>query len=128
MARLKVSGIDMVLSKLTEAAQMVQSRGADAVQAGAAVLKDEMYRRHPVRTGETRDHMMVKPSEKIADGYQSVITWNGKDAHGTRYAAIAYINEYGRKSQRAQPFIRPAQVASEEQVQQAMMEVLTEGL
>lgn len=128
MAKLTVNGMDLALSKLTEAAQMVQTRGAAAVQAGAGVLKEEIFRRHPVRTGDTRDHMVVKPAQRIDDGYKSVITWNGKNAQGERYAAIAYINEYGRKSQRAQPFIRPAELAVEDQVQQAMMDVLTEGL
>ena len=128
MAQLKFKGVDMALSKMDELSRMIPERGAQAVRAGAEVLAAEMARRHPVRTGNTKAHMRIKNPVAVQDGYKAEITWDGKNAQGTRYAAIAFITEYGRSNQAAQPFIRPAQEAVGAEVQEAMKAELLRGV
>lgn len=126
MAEFKVAGIDGVMLSLGEAAeipedvldQMLQAQADIAVPAIKA--KGQAY--GLVRTGQMlRSIKAGKP--KWAKGVRvQYITPTGSRRRGkteTRNAEIAFIAEYGKRNQKARPFMRDAIEAAGDSMEQA---------
>lgn len=80
----------------------------------------------PYYKGDVARHVYKgRPQVSAKNGARNPITFKGM-AHGNRIAEIAFINEYGKKSQPARPFIKEAFKASADPAAEAAMDVLKE--
>ena len=119
MARFKIEGLDAINDAIRQAGEIPWEVESEAIKAMAAVARTKVK-----ATGESMgvrgddesgvhilDHITTtKPKQTDSGGYSDV-TFSGTRTRGntrTRNAEIAFINEFGKKGQKARPFIRQA--------------------
>lgn len=124
----KIEGLDKLKALLLQLPQRVQSQGlAQAVNAGAAVIRDEARLKAPVYTGPVaeghplpgtlRKAIILKPIRELSSAQKKVTFVTVR--HGKKYQKVgkkernldAYYwrwVEFGTKKMAARPFLRPA--------------------
>lgn len=120
MATFSFAGVGDLMLSMQQIAEIPEDVQAEMLNTEADIVlnaiksKGEAYGVH--RTGETLAHIRKGKVKRDKDGNLCVyITFNGKNAKGTRYAEIAFINNYGKKNQAARPFFTDGIAASEDQ-------------
>lgn len=120
MATFSFDGVGDLMLSMQQIAEIPEDVQAEMLNTEADIVlnaiksKGEAYGVH--RTGETLAHIRKGKVKRDKDGNLCVyITFNGKNAKGTRYAEIAFINNYGKKNQAARPFFTDGIAASEDQ-------------
>ena len=130
MARVEISGFQELAADIeglvrgsTEVLEEMIEAGAQVVvkeqkKQARSMLKGKYYK------GDVAGGIYAKKPVKSKDGISQTISFKGtvKDKHhkkGTSVGEIAYINEYGKNSQPARPFIRTANAVSEEEAVKA---------
>ena len=109
MASFNVQGIDELVEALEMEAERVDRNGPNAAMAGARVAIEAMEQTVPVRTGGLKGHIKAKgPMYNSVDGHHADVFPTGKDKHGERYETIGFVQEYGRSTMPAHPWMRPA--------------------
>ena len=128
MASFNINGLDELILDMEEMAKLPDSVLDEMVTAGgevirkaqsqsaAAMLKGPYYR-GAVSAGVT----LGKPRSR-RDGRAVTISFEGEQ-HGNRLAEIAYVNEFGKKSQVARPFIKTANEAHADEAVDAELKV-----
>ena len=119
MATFSFDGVSDLMLSMQQIAEIPEDVQSDMLNAEADVVvkaikdKGESYGVH--RTGETLAHIRKGKVKRDKDGNMCIhITFNGKNAKGTRYAEIAFINNFGKKNQPARPFVTDGAIASED--------------
>ena len=118
MASLELNGLDELLSAFERIADIPWPVADDALNGMAEVTAAKVKAEGEtmgVRDPESDVHILdkIKPTKaKPTDsgGYQ-MITFSGsrtRNGKKTRNAEIAFVNEYGRRSQKARPFMGTA--------------------
>lgn len=79
----------------------------------------------PYFEGAVAASVTPKKARASRGGASVIITFKGEQ-HGNRLGEIAFINEYGKKSQPARPFIKKAQAQSKDPAADAAHKVLDE--
>lgn len=119
MAKLSVNGLDSLMLSLEQVAAIPDDVAQDMLDAEAQVVEEAQVAsaasmlRGPYSTGQTAASIRRSKLKKDRDGIRMVsITFPGTNDKGERNAAVAFINEYGKRGQPARPFIATANAAA----------------
>lgn len=133
MAGFSFGGVDDLMLSLEEVAQIPEDVQIEMLQAQAEVLADAQRQYGKLYRVQDTGVMLskIKPGRpKLRKGVPVIyVTPSGSRLRGkknpkrVRNAEIAFINEYGKKGQKARPFIRAANEASAEATTRAGLEV-----
>lgn len=130
MADFSFGGVDDLMLSLEEVAQIPEDVQVEMLQAQAEVVaKAQQQYGRLYRVQDTGVMLSkIKPGRpKLRKGVPVIyVTPSGSRLRGKkriRNAEIAFINEYGKKGQKARPFIRAANEASAEATTRAGLEV-----
>jgi hypothetical protein len=119
MAEFLSSGVEAELRLLDRLADLPEDLQAEILTAQAREVVEavrEFGRRYHVkRTGNTLRSLTASKPKRDKDGHMSAtVTFVGKNEKGVRYAEIAFVNNYGKKTQAARPFFTRGVKAAEE--------------
>lgn len=117
MAKLSVNGLGSLMLSLEQVAAIPDDVVRDMLDAEAQVVEEAQVstgmQMGVYRTGETLRSIRRGKLKKDRDGIRTVsITFSGTNDKGERNAAVAFINEYGKRGQPARPFIATANAAA----------------
>ena len=127
MASLELQGFDSLEDAYQSIADIPFAVTADALDAMAEVAMAKIKAQGEtmgVRDPESSVHILDKithrkPKQTESGGY-ALITFTGSRTRGrgtvTRNAEIAFVNEYGKRGQRARPFIGLAMTQNEDEI------------
>lgn len=136
MARLELDGYDDLLrafDNISNIPETVQTKALTAMETIAAEKIKSSGEAYGVRDPESDVHVldnikMNKPKKTETGGYADV-TFSGsrsRNGRSTRNAEIAFINEYGKKSQQARPFVGEAMNKNADAIAKAGAEIILE--
>ncbi len=133
MATFTVSGFDGVRISMEEIAQIPENVQSEILnkQADLAVqaIRERGLALGVHRTGETLAHLRKGKVKRDKNGDLCIyVTFNGKNSRGTRYAEIAFINNYGKRNQAARPFVTDGVASIEKQAQDIAVSTYDEWL
>ena len=127
MATFDCNGIDDLMLSMAEIAAVPEDVQDEMLNAQAAVVeraqksKGEAYGVH--RTGVTLDNIKRTTPKSGKSGRGLYVYSQGKNADGNRNAEVAFLAEFGKKNQRARPFIKDANETSENETTAAALSV-----
>ena len=138
MPKLNLTGLDDLLKafeNISEVPDDVVNRALTEMETIAADEIKASGERYGVRDPESNVHVldsikMNKPQRTDTGGYADV-TFSGtrqRNKTRTRNAEIAFINEYGKRSQQARPFIGEAMNKKAREIVQAGADIITEWM
>lgn len=114
MARLEINGFDDFMDDLMALASMPDSVTDGILDAEADVITEaqkktmaEMWK-GPYSTGDTARAVKKGKVRKNSSGKYITVYPQGRNRKGERHAAVAFINEYGKRGQPGRPAIRTA--------------------
>lgn len=133
MAEFSCNGLDDLMLSMQEIAEIPEAVQDRMLQAGAEVVAQaqrEKVRAYGIYDGSSPKHVAdsIKPGKvKLKKGQRVIyVTPTGSRRRGrtaTRNAEILFVNEYGKRGQRARPAVRDANEASAEATVTAQLEV-----
>lgn len=113
MATMTTTGLDQFAFDFAELASIPDDVIKDVLEAEGEVIKRGQAHtassmlRGPYYAGGIVSGIKLGKVHRNPGGASVYVTFNGTQ-HGTRIAEIAFINEFGKDSQPARPFIRTA--------------------
>ena len=126
MAEFKVDGIDGVMLSLSEVAEIPEDVLDEMLQAQADIavpaIKAKGRSYGLVRTGKMVESIRAGKPKRVKGVRCQYITPTGSRLRGnvkTRNAEIAFIAEYGKRNQKARPFMKDAIEAAADSMEQA---------
>lgn len=134
MAKFEVNGITELSNDLAALMELPDSVTDSILNAEADVIVDAQQRtmaqmlRGRYSTGETARSIRKGKIKKGKDGKSITITPAGTNRRGERNAAVAFINEYGKKGQAPRPAIKTANEKSMDESIAAGEKVYTDYL
>lgn len=138
MAEFSCNGLDELMLSLQEIAAIPEDVQDEMLQAGADVVAQaqrEKVKAYGIYDGSSPRHVAdtIKPGRvKLKKGQRVIyVTPAGSRRRGksvTRNAEILFVNEYGKRGQKARPAIRDANEACAEQMVNAQMAVYDKHL
>ena len=138
MAEFSCNGLDDLMLSLQEIAAIPEEVQDEMLRAGADVVAQaqrEKVKAYGIYDGSSPRHVAdtIKPGKVKLKKSQRVIyvTPSGSRRRGksvTRNAEILFVNEYGKRGQKARPAIRDANEACAEQMGNAQMAVYDKHL
>ena len=138
MAEFSCNGLDELMLSLQEIAAIPEEVQDEMLQAGANVVAQaqrEKVKAYGIYDGSSPRHVAdtIKPGRvKLKKGQRVIyVTPTGSRRRGksvTRNAEILFVNEYGKRGQKARPAIRDANEACAEQMVSAQMAVYDKHL
>lgn len=133
MAEFSCNGLDGLMLSLQEIAEIPETVQDEILQAGAEVVakaQREKVRAYGIYDGSSPKHVAdsIKPGKvKLKKGQRIIyVSPTGSRRRGktvTRNSEILFVNEYGRRGQKARPAVRDANEASAEATTAAQAEV-----
>lgn len=113
MASFGFSGIEELMAGLNEIAALPDDVAERLLLAEAEVVEKHQKQTGRAmgvyRTGVTLNAISHGKLKKTANGGRAIyVTPQGVNSKGVRNAEVAFINEFGKKNQRARPFIKTA--------------------
>lgn len=133
MAEFSCNGLDGLMLSLQEIAEIPENVQEEMLQAGAEVVakaQREKVRAYGIYDGSSPKHVAdsIKPGKvKLKKGQRIIyVSPTGSRRRGktvTRNSEILFVNEYGRRGQKARPAVRDANEASAEATTAAQAEV-----
>lgn len=138
MAEFSCNGLDDLMLSLQEIAAIPEEVQDEMLRAGADVVAQaqrEKVKAYGIYDGSSPRHVAdtIKPGRvKLKKGQRVIyVTPTGSRRRGksvTRSAEILFVNEYGKRGQKARPAIRDANEACAEQMVNAQMAVYDKHL
>ena len=138
MAEFSCNGLDDLMLSLQEIAAIPEEVQDKMLRAGADVVAQaqrEKVKAYGIYDGSSPRHVAdtIKPGRvKLKKGQRVIyVTPTGSRRRGksvTRNAEILFVNEYGKRGQKARPAIRDANEACAEQMVSAQMAVYDKHL
>ena len=133
MATFNCDGIDGLILSMEEVAEIPVEVQDEILKAQAGVVvkaQKETGRAYGVnRTGVTLNSIKQTKPKTGKDGNRVISVYaHGKNENGTRNAEVAFVNEYGKRGQRARPFTRDANEKSAEATTAAGFDVYDKWL
>ena len=119
MPRLEFSGIDELSLALEALAAIPDSVTDGILNAEADVIAAAQQRtmarmlKGPYSTGDTARSIKKGKIKKGTQEKSISVSPQGRNRRGERHAAVAFINEYGKRGQPARPAIRTANAEAE---------------
>ena len=133
MAEFSCNGLDDLMLSLQEIAAIPEEVQDEMLRAGAEVVAQaqrEKVRAYGIYDGSSPRHVAdsIKPGKvKLKKGQRIIyVSPTGSRRRGktvTRNSEILFVNEYGRRGQKARPAVRDANEASAEATTAAQAEV-----
>ena len=133
MAEFSCNGLDGLMLSLQEIAEIPENVQDVMLHAGAEVVakaQREKVRAYGIYDGSSPKHVAdsIKPGKvKLKKGQRIIyVSPTGSRRRGktvTRNSEILFVNEYGRRGQKARPAVRDANEASAEATTAAQAEV-----
>ena len=133
MAEFTCNGLDGLMLSLQEIAEIPEEVQDEMLRAGAEVVakaQREKVRAYGIYDGSSPRHVAdtIKPGRvKLKKGQRIIyVSPTGSRRRGktvTRNSEILFVNEYGRRGQKARPAVRDANEASAEATTAAQAEV-----
>lgn len=126
-------GVDALAKVLKDISTIPDEVQGQMVDAMADVVKDaQVYTAGTMLTGpyyrgDVAASVTKSKIKKRKTGAYVDVEFKG-EAHGNRVAEIAFVNEYGKKSQPARPFIKTANTISDEPSRKAGFDVYDKWL
>lgn len=117
MANLSFSGIDGLMLSMQEAAEIPDDVAEAMLQAEAEIVEQAQIaygmQMGVYRTGETLASIRPGKMKRGRNGGRMIyVTPQGVNDREERNAAVAFINEYGKRNQAPRPFIATANEAA----------------
>ena len=117
MANLSFSGIDGLMLSMQEAAEIPDDVAEAMLQAEAEIVEQAQIaygmQMGVYRTGETLASIRPGKMKRGRNGGRLIyVTPHGVNDREERNAAVAFINEYGKRNQAPRPFIATANEAA----------------
>ena len=119
MAKMEINGIEELCSDLAALAELPDSvtdgilnAEADVIVAAQQKTMAQMWR-GPYATGETARSIRKGKVKRGKTGKSISVTPQGRNRKGERNAAVAFINEYGKRGQAPRPAIKTANEQAE---------------
>lgn len=129
MATFRIDGIDDLIHQLQLEEERAKRLAPRAVMAGGRVAADAMSASAPFRTGQLSGSIRVDgPRHTVEDGYYCEVYPDGRRRDGESNSRVGFVLEYGRSNMEARPWMRPALERAEKDIQQAMVDILTEEI
>lgn len=138
MAEFSCNGLDDLMLSLQEIAEIPAEVQDQMLQAGAEVVsraQREKVKAYGIYDRSSPKHVAdtIKPGKvKLKKGHRVIyVSPTGSRRRGksvTRNAEILFVNEYGKRGQKARPAIRDANEACAEQMVNAQMAVYDKHL
>ena len=138
MAEFSCNGLDDLMLSLQEIAAIPEEVQDEMLRAGADVVAQaqrEKVKAYGIYDGSSPRHVAdtIKPGRvKLKKGQRVIyVTPTGSRRRGksvTRNAEILFVNEYGKRGQKARPAIRDANEACAEQMVSAQMAIYDKHL
>ena len=133
MAEFSCNGLDDLMLSLQEIAEIPEDVQDEMLLAGADVVakaQQERVKAYGIYDGSSPKHVAdsIKPGKvKLKKGQRIIyVSPTGSRRRGktvTRNSEILFVNEYGRRGQKARPAVRDANEASAEATTAAQAEV-----
>lgn len=130
---MQVSGLKGLMIAIEKAGDIPENVQKDMVDAKATVTADSLrYFAAKMLTGPYNEYGVArsvtqkKPKMRKSGAYEEII-FKGTQ-HGNRLGEIAFINQYGKKKQKARPFITEAIKDAKDPGSTAALKVLDEYL
>ena len=133
MAEFSCNGLDWLMLSMQEIAEIPEEVQDEMLRAGAEVVakaQREKVRAYGIYDGSSLKHVAdsIKPGKvKLKKGQRIIyVSPTGSRRRGktvTRNSEILFVNEYGRRGQKARPAVRDANEASAEATTAAQAEV-----
>lgn len=126
-------GVDALAKVLNDIANIPQDVQGEIVDAMAdVVVEAQVYTaatmlQGPYYQGDVASSIKKNKLRRTKSGPYVDVVFKGM-AHGNRVAEIAFVNEYGKKSQPARPFIKTANTISDEPSKKAGFAVYDDWL
>lgn len=133
MANISINGIGKVMLSMQQIAEIPEDVQSEMLNAEADIVAKEIKKKGEEygvrRTGETLAHIKKGKIKRDKDGNLCIyVTFSGKNAKGTRYAEIAFVNNYGTSKQMARPFVTVATITAEKPAGEAAEAVYNKWL
>lgn len=126
MAKLDVNGLDDCIDLLEVIRNGTQPAVLRGLKRGGICLHRKTVQigqsMGVYRTGQTLNSLTVKEAKQTEDGFACDITFEGTNDRGNRNAEVAFINNYGKRSQPPRPFVSKAVDESTDEIEQIMLE------
>lgn len=129
MARLEVNGFDALMGDFTALASLPEAVTDGILDAEADVIVQaqkktmaEMWQ-GPYSTGDTASGVKKGNIRRGSGGKYITVYPQGRNRKGERRAAVAFINEYGKRNQAPRPFIATANEAAATPAVEAAAEI-----
>ena len=133
MIDVEVNGLEGLMIDMRKASKIPNDVLKEMVTAQADIVQQEITSNAttmllgPYYEGDVAASVKAKKARVSRTGAYVDITFNGT-AHGNRLGEIAFVNEYGKKSQPARPFIKTALTKSRDLAADAAHKVLSDFL
>lgn len=130
---LEVSGLAMLQADLKRAGDIPDEVTEGMVNAQAEIVEKAIVYtagtmlKGPYWEGDTARSVKKSKPKKGKTGTVSTIKFKGTQ-HGNRNAEVAFVNEYGKKSQSARPFIKTAVMESADPAANEARKILDQHL
>lgn len=134
MARLELEGYQDLLdafARIGSVPEQILTKSLTAMEEVAASKIKSSGETYGIRDPESDVHVLDKvkinrPKKTESGGYADITFSGSRTRHGksTRNAEIAFVNEYGKRSQQARPFVGEAMEKSADAIANAGAEVL----
>ena len=138
IAKLDLTGYDELVNAFERVGEMPDSVLDEALTKMETIAADEIRSsgaRYGVRDPESSVHVLdnvkINKPKRTETGAYADVTFSGTRKRGnttTRNAEIAFINEYGKRSQQARPFVGEAMEMNADKIAQAGAKVIGEWL
>lgn len=130
MATIRFKVGDEYAQKLSRIEKYADEIAKKAIAEGAGVIADKVRSNMNAvlsgkSSGDMQNSMGISPPKQDKDGNWNVkIGFDGYDRKGTSNALKATVIEYGKKSQPAKPFVKPAVTSTRSSALQKMRDVI----
>ena len=129
MAKIEITGLGETLISMENIANIPDSVMQAMMEAQADIVVEAQKRtastmlRGPYYRGGVVSGISKGKFKLTKDGAEHYVVFKGTQ-HGNRIAEIAFINEYGKKSQPARPFIKTANEQAVDEAAEAAAKIL----
>ena len=125
MAKMEVNGFEALMGDFMALASMPDSVANGILEAEADVVVEAQRKtlagmwKGPYSTGDTARAVKKTKVRKNSGGKYITVYPQGRNRKGERNAAVAFINEYGKRGQPGRPAIRTANEAAADKAVEA---------
>ena len=127
MATFECEGLDDLALSMAEIAEIPDDVQDEMLNAQADIVVRAQKKSGQAlgvhRSGVTLNAIKKAKPKKGKNGRSILVKFNGKNADGNRNAEVAFLNEFGKKSVGARPFVQVANETAADEAVRASLNV-----